>query len=77
MPFQPFALDISAEHDRAYDIAEALGLLDESPALSVSIFDADNGLMQVQALYETQSLAELASSALSLKGTIHQLPETD
>lgn len=77
MSFRPFALDIVAEEKQAFEIAEALGLLDESPALSVSIFEVDNDRMQVQALYESEVQAKKAASALSLKSNIHQLPETD
>lgn len=75
--FRPFALEIETDADTAFDIAEKLGLLETSPALSVSLFDKHDGRMQVQALYETQSQADEAAKGFQLKAHIHQLPETD
>ncbi len=73
----PFALDIEADEKTAFEIAEQLGLLDISPALSVSLFEASPNKMQVQALYETKEEAEIAAKTLTLDTKIYQMPDTD
>lgn len=76
----PFALDIIATPDAAFDLADALGMEGEMSALGVMIFDAEDGMMLVQGLYPSREDAESALSSLGgsdINATIHQLPETD
>jgi len=79
--FQPWALDIVTTPDLAFDLSDALGMDGVMTALSVTIFDAPNNQMLVQALYETQAEAQAASIALDLTDKaapiISQLPATD
>jgi len=77
----PFALDITTMPDVAFDLADALGMEGEMSALGVTIFDAPNGKMLVQALYQTRKDTEIALASLDafsgFDSKIHQLPETD
>ena len=83
--FRPWALDILTTPDAAFDLADQLGMSDDyihahplpATPLGVSLFDAPNGQMRVQALYETQADAVATQSALGVDATITQLPETD
>lgn len=79
--FRPWALNITASPDAAFDLADALGMDGIMTALSVTLFDAPPGQMLVQGLYETQDAAERAKASLDLKGgepvTIEQLPAKD
>ncbi len=79
--FRPWALDIQARPDTAFDLADTLGMDGHMSALSVAIFDAPNGFMLVQGLYESQAEAAAAHQALKLSdGTpsgITQLPAKD
>lgn len=70
---RPFALDISASVDVAFDISETL---DTTQALSVSLFDTKPGHMIVQALYDTRAKADAAQAKMG-QGNIHQMPDTD
>ena len=79
--FRPWALDIHAPMDVAFDLSDALGMDGHMSALSVTIFDAPNNEMLVQALYETEAEAKAAQTALNLpadlKAIISQLPAKD
>lgn len=79
--FQPWALNITATPDAAFDIADALGMEGAMAALSVTIFDAPPNAMLVQGLYENKVEAEQAKSALRgvtfLSISIEQLPAKD
>jgi ribosomal protein L11 methyltransferase len=75
---EPWALDIDASPVVAFDLADALGMIGAMEALSVAIFDAKDGQMRVQALYETHALAEAAREQINRpEATIKQLPPTD
>jgi len=77
----PFALDITASPDLAFDLADELGMEGDMSALGITIFDAPEGQMLVQGLYPSQLSAETALSNLTssegLGAKIYQLPETD
>ena len=79
--FRPWALNITAAADTAFDLADALGMEGVMTALSVTIFDAPPENMLVQGLYETQADAERAKEALNpsqmLSVSIEHLPEKD
>ncbi|MEP4052375.1 MAG: 50S ribosomal protein L11 methyltransferase [Litorimonas sp.] len=79
--FRPWALNITASPDAAFDLADALGMDGVMTALSVTIFDAPPDQMLVQGLFETQAAAEQAKSLLDFGQTqtlsIEQLPATD
>ena len=79
--FRPWALNITASPDTAFDLADALGMEGVMTALSVTLFDAPAGKMLVQGLYETQAAAETAKAALTdgqtLTSAIEQLPAKD
>lgn len=79
--FRPWALNITASPDVAFDLADALGMDGVMTALSVTIFDAPPDQMLVQGLFETQAAAEQAKSTLeigqSISTSIEQLPATD
>ena len=64
--FRPWALNITATADAAFDLADALGMEGVMTALSVTIFDAPPTHMLVQGLYETEDAAEQAKAALGL-----------
>ncbi len=78
---RPWALNITALPDIAFDLADALGMEGEMTALSVTLFDAPPGKMLVQGLYETKSAAEMARRTLGSVGqlpcSIEQLPAKD
>ena len=79
--FRPWALNITATPDTAFDLADALGMEGIMTALSVTIFDAPPDNMLVQGLYETQAAAIYAKSSLDcsqmLSTSIEQLPAKD
>ena len=79
--FCPWALNLTASPDAAFDLADALGMEGDMSALSVTIFDAPPDNMLVQGLYETQDAAEQAKAALDaaqmLSASIEQLPAKD
>lgn len=79
--FRPWALNITATPDTAFDLADALGMEGIMTALSVTIFDAPPDNMLVQGLYETQAAAIHAKSSLDcsqmLSTSIEQLPAKD
>lgn len=54
----PFALFIRGSKDAAFEISDQLGFDAVMPALAVSIFEDGPGKMHVQALFETQELAQ-------------------
>ena len=49
--FRPWALNITATPETAFDLADALGMEGVMTALSVTIFDAPPDNMLVQGLY--------------------------
>ena len=79
--FRPWALNITATQDTAFDLADALGMDGVMTALSVTIFDAPPNHMLVQGLYETQTDAAKAKAELDdsqmLSAAIEQLPAKD
>ncbi len=79
--FRPWALNITASPDIAFDLADALGMDGVMTALSVTIFDAPPDLMLVQGLYQTEDAAERAKTAINLSQVtsvdITQLPSKD
>lgn len=79
--FRPWALNITATPDTAFDLADALGMEGIMTALSVTIFDAPPDNMLVQGLYETQAAAIHAKFSLDcsqmLSTSIEQLPAKD
>jgi len=80
-----FALEFTVSPDTAFDLADSLGMEGELTALGVSIFDAPDGQMLVQAIYPSQVDAVMAMQSLlptnqagaSIEGTVYQLPDTD
>jgi len=63
--FRPFALDIIAPPDQAFDIADKLGMEGEMDALGVTVFNAPNDMMLVQGLYGSSlnnSLRQIGSA---------------
>ena len=79
--FRPWALNITASPDIAFDIADALGMDGVMTALSVTIFDAPPDAMLVQGLYESEAAAKQAKSTVShiqtLSIAIEHLPAKD
>ena len=79
--FRPWALNITASPDTAFDLADALGMEGVMTALSVTIFDAPPDNMLVQGLYETQADATRVKETLDpsqmLSASIEQLPAKD
>ena len=79
--FRPWALNITASPDVAFDLADALGMEGVMTALSVTLFDAPLGNMLVQGLYETEPAAEAAKTVLDPARmgsvSIEQLPAKD
>ena len=79
--FRPWALDITTGADLAFDLADQLGMEGQMTALSVTIFDAPNNQMLVQALYGTKAEAEAAGTKLALPEQtpwgVTQLPAKD
>lgn len=77
----PFALDIVATPDAAFELSDTLGMDGVMSALGVTLFDAPNGQMVVQALYAKEAEADAALAELTLPAgatvKIYQLPETD
>ena len=76
-----WALNIIAGADVAFDLADALGMEGVMTALSVTLFDAANGNMLVQGLYETEDGAKQSYAALDpaqlASASIEQLPAKD
>lgn len=79
--FRPWALDITTGSELAFDLADDLGMEGVMTALSVTIFDAPENQMLVQALYETQADAKAVQDRLGLPSAtpcvISQLPAKD
>lgn len=79
--FRPWALDIITQPDAAFDLSDALGMDGHMSALSITLFDAPNGQMLVQALYETEAQATESQTALNIPKNalikITKLPATD
>lgn len=79
--FRPWALNITASPEIAFDLADALGMEGVMTALSVTIFDAPPDQMLVQGLYETKDTAERAKATTNLSQAanvnISQLPAKD
>ena len=83
--FRPWALNITASPDAAFDLADALGMEGVMTALSVTIFaapqDTMNGNMLVQGLYESKDAAEQIKASLEaaqmISADIEQLPAKD
>lgn len=79
--FRPWALNIKASPDIAFDISDALGMDGVMTALSVTIFDVPPDAMLVQGLYETEDAAQQAKLTLAdwrtTSVTIEQLPAKD
>jgi ribosomal protein L11 methyltransferase len=79
--FRPWALEISIGPEHAFDLADVLGMEGEMTALSVTIFDAPNNQMLVQALYESETDALAAKHNLDIpvgaEVSVSQLPAKD
>lgn len=79
--FRPWALNLIASPDVAFDVADALGMEGVMTALSVTLFDAPHGNMLVQGLYETEAAAKQVQAALDPaqldSASIEQLPAKD
>jgi len=79
--FRPWALDIRTEPEHAFDLADRLGMDGVMTALSVTIFEALNGGMLVQALYEDEISARNTLKTLKIAENaitnISQLPAKD
>ena len=79
--FRPWALDIRTGPELAFDLADDLGMEGVMTALSVTIFDAPDNQMLVQALFESECEAVAARAQLDLPGkmscVISQLPAKD
>lgn len=75
----PYALTIQAPRDIGYDLAETLGFDEMKEALAVSVFDVGVDALSVQALYETEALANAARADVppQLESTVTQLPNED
>lgn len=75
----PYALTIRAPRDIGYDLAEQLGFDELKEALAVSIFEAGDDAVSVQALYKIEATAEAARSEMPahLETTVVQLPDED
>lgn len=85
--FQPWALTLTGPNSVIYEAAEALGFDEVMEALSISIFEesptpaGNNERSTVQALYESEALANAAIKNLTISQSttysIEQLPRTD
>lgn len=77
----PFALTLTTDQDKAFELSDALGFDAPMDALSVSIYDMPDGTMSVQALYPNAADAQAALETLTLgdnvKAEIKQLPNED
>lgn len=75
----PYALTVRAPRDIGYDLAEQLGFDEMKEALAVSIFEAGDNAVSVQALYEFETTAKAAQTAMPahLETTVAQLPDED
>ncbi len=79
--FRPWALDIHTQPHAAFDLSDELGMDGHMSALSITLFDAPEGQMLVQALYESETQALAARKALNIPDDattdIRHLPATD
>lgn len=75
----PFALTVRAPRDIGYDLAEQLGFDEMKEALAVSIFEAGDNAVSVQALFEREATAKAAQTGMPahLETTVTQLPDED
>lgn len=80
-PQPPFALFIRGSKNAAFDISDQLGFASDIQALAVSIFEDGPNTMHVQALFETQALAQTCLEGLNfpekMESFITQLPDED
>ena len=80
-PQPPFALFIRGSKNAAFDISDQLGFASDIQALAVSIFEDGPNTMHVQALFETQALAQTCLDGLNflekMESFIAQLPDED
>ena len=80
-PQPPFALFIRGSKNAAFDISDQLGFASDIQALAVSIFEDGPNTMHVQALFETQALAQTCLEGLNfpekMESFIAQLPDED
>ena len=80
-PQPPFALFIHGSKNAAFDISDQLGFASDIQALAVSIFEDGPNTMHVQALFETQALAQTCLDGLNfpekMESFIAQLPDED
>ena len=80
-PQPPFALFIRGSKNAAFDISDQLGFASDIQALAVSIFEDGSNTMHVQALFETQALAQTCLEGLNfpekMESFITQLPDED
>ncbi len=76
---RPYALSVTLPAQQGYAAAEALGFDEMTEALSVSIFDDGPDHVSVQALYETQGLAEAARKQhlADTDASVAQMPDED
>ena len=78
-PQPPFALFIRGSKNAAFDISDQLGFASDIQALAVSIFEDGPNTMHVQALFETQALAQTCLEGLNfpekMESFITQLPD--
>lgn len=75
----PYALTVRAPRDIGYDLAEQLGFDEMKEALAVSIFEAGDNVLSIQALYEHEATAKAAQTEIPphLETTVVQLPDED
>jgi len=78
---QPYALTLTGPKTAIFDLADQLGFDGPFTALSVSVFEVDDDIFYVQALYETQNEAQSALNNLTLskntEAKITQLADED
>lgn len=78
---QPWALTLTGAKSDIFDLADALGFDGPFTALSVSVFEQNEDIFYVQALYETTADAASVLQSLNLAQGIHseisQLPDED
>ncbi|MGB3454888.1 MAG: 50S ribosomal protein L11 methyltransferase [Litorimonas sp.] len=76
---QVWALEVTAPGKDGYALAEALGFDEITEALAVSVFDAEPGMVMVQALYPAQTMASEAQRVVpsSFEGRVRLLPDED
>jgi len=66
-------LAVLAPEAKAYEIGETLGFLETNEALAISLYEKQDKLFTVEALYETQEQAQLAQGKVG--GDVSLVPE--